>query len=880
MSRSSLRCLLLTFLAVLLCSQAFARNPIRRAFYDLYPVAVGTQLDDLPSNPGHCGVCHFDFDGGGQRNPFGLAVEVGVQGGLSNSDAILAAMGFDSDNDGYGSLQEVTDVQNFSNTPTFPGLKLSNLGSVLNVDPAEVEPYLTPAGATDTTPPVVTVLWPNGGETLQPNSLATVSWTASDDGGIAGVDLYLTDDAGAHAHKLAEGLPHTGSFDLFIPNLPSPTTRLVVEAHDPAGNAGEDMSDADWNLAPWTQGAAPTTLRDFELPGTQPFGSSPLDDPQAVCASCHADVDPVADPWNGWAGSMMGNTMRDPVFIATMVIAEQDAPASGDLCLRCHTPGGWAEGRSSDTSGGMVTAKDRHGVQCDFCHRQVDPVYQAGVSPIEDVPILDELDAIPAGHGNGQFVLDPDPVRRGPYADAQADHLFLDSPFHRSSDLCGTCHDVSNPVFLAGATPGFYEPAPLDAPHPTGDKYDMFPVERTYSEWSVSEYALSGVYAPQFAGDKPDGVVSTCQDCHMADVTGSAAIGGPNRTDIGAHDLTGGNHFVPDIIPDFFPGEQDPALLAAGKARVVGMLQKAATLELSEDEQGAPGVNVRVINETGHKLPSGYPEGRRIWLNVKAYDIGGTLVYESGAYDFDTGVLTHDEDAKVYHIEPGTSTRLGSLLGIPDGPSFHFVLNDTVYLDNRIPPRGFTNAAFTSVQSPPVGYAYEDGQYWDDTHYDLPFTAETVDVTLYYQSISKEYVEFLRDENRTNDYGQQLHDAWVAQGRAAPVAMATASLALTVTGAEDAPAFVTDLQGAFPNPFNPTTKLAYTLAVDGRASLRIHDQRGRVVRTLLDGVQTRGAHEAVWDGRDDRGRGVGSGVYFAVLRAGEVRRSGKLVLMK
>ena len=71
----------------------------------------------------------------------------------------------------------------------------------------------------------------------------------------------------------------------------------------------------------------------------------------------------------------MDQAQRDPLFLATVVLAEQDAPSVGDLCIRCHTPGGWLEGRSVDTSGGLITAKDRQGVQCDFCHRQVDPIY-------------------------------------------------------------------------------------------------------------------------------------------------------------------------------------------------------------------------------------------------------------------------------------------------------------------------------------------------------------------------------------------------------------------------------------------------------------------------------------------------------------------------
>ena len=81
------------------------------------------------------------------------------------------------------------------------------------------------------------------------------------------------------------------------------------------------------------------------------------------------------------------------------VIANQDAPDSGDLCLRCHTPGGWMEGRSLDTSGAMLNAKDRQGVQCDFCHRAVDYDYVPGVSPAQDVDVLAEMaDAVSADY--------------------------------------------------------------------------------------------------------------------------------------------------------------------------------------------------------------------------------------------------------------------------------------------------------------------------------------------------------------------------------------------------------------------------------------------------------------------------------------------------
>ena len=433
----------------------------------------------------------------------------------------------------------------------------------------------------------------------------------------------------------------------------------------------------------------------------------------------------------------MAQAMRDPLFLACMAVAEQDAPSVGDLCIRCHSPGGWQEGRSADTSGGQLIAKDLAGVQCDFCHRGVDPFYVDGVSPIEDVVVLAGVSPLPLQNGNGQFVTDPAPIRRGPFDDAQASHAFLDSPYHRSSDICGTCHDVSNPVFEQ-VSPGRYALTGSDEPHPDMDVRNMFPVERTFSEWSRSEYATVGVYAPQFAGNKLDGMVSSCQDCHMRDVNakGCNDNGVQARADLPLHDLTGGNTFIGDILPDFDPGA-DVAVLQAAKARAVTMLQLAATLTVTPEEFG---VTVRVTNETGHKLFSGYPEGRRIWVNIKGYDDQGAQVFESAAYDAVTATLTHDAQAKIYQIKPGLTEGLAQALGLPSGPSFHFVLNDTIYSDNRIPPRGFTNAAFVEIQSPPIGYSYADGQYWDDTPYVLPAETDSVQVSLYYQTVSKDYI--------------------------------------------------------------------------------------------------------------------------------------------
>ena len=866
---------------------ALGRPPIRKAFFTVYPGAENTRLDELPSNANHCGVCHVDFDGGGTRNLYGLAVEIAINSGMfsSDEDAILSIEGLDSDNDGFTNLVEITDIINFTNTPTFPGLTPSDLGLVSNVDTLDLIGYLTPAGATDTIPPTVAVLYPNGGENLFADTTGVVSWTAVDSSGISYVDIYLSDDLGASFKPVAVGEPNDGVFTWFGPTRPGSDNTLRGVARDNAGTFGSDWSDATFTITSTAMGIAPTTLRDMDLPGSQPLTVGEIDDPDVTCVTCHGNYNTATEPWYQWRGSMMAQAMRDPLFLACLVVAEQDAPGVGDLCLRCHTPGGWLGGRSVDTGGGQVTAVDRQGISCDFCHRLVDPIYTMGVSPPQDQAILDSLETVPLAPANGQYVVDPDPIRRGPFADVDASHPFLESAFHREN-VCGTCHDVSNPVFSAGGSPGDYVPNAFDAPHPDGDLRNMMPIERTYSEWTMTDYANGGVFAPEFAGGKPDGIVSTCQDCHMSDTSGKGCSepGVPTRSDLPLHDLMGGNYFIPDILYDFYPTEVDTQQLDAAKQRAVAMLQKAASVALAPGQIGIrPTVTVTVTNETGHKLPSGYPEGRRMWIGIKAYDSQQTLVYESGAYDASTGVLTHDEDAKIYEIKLGISPALGGILGLPAGESFHFVLNDTVLKDNRIPPRGFTNQNFIDVQSPPVAYSYEDGEHWDETTYILPEEATFVEAKLYYQTTSKEYIEFLRDANTTNSMGQDLYDAWAAHGRCAPVVMFedTTSLLIDPTGVGDTPPEVaTTLYQNSPNPFNPSTAIRFSLRERGHAVIRIYDVTGRLVKTLVDGMRPAGIQSVVWYGDNQFGEPVATGTYFCRMESGGLTFNRKMLLLK
>jgi hypothetical protein len=84
----------------------------------------------------------------------------------------------------------------------------------------------------------------------------------------------------------------------------------------------------------------------------------------------------------------------------------------------------------------------------------------------------------------------------------------------------------------------------------------------------------------------------------------------------------------------------------------------------------------------------------------------------------------------------------------------------------------------------------------------------------------------------------------------------------------------------YPNPFNPSTSIEFSLPVSGKANLIIYDIMGRNVRKLLSGQVSAGTRTVLWDGRDDSGKAVSSGVYFARLTMGKNVAVRKMLMMK
>ena len=102
----------------------------------------------------------------------------------------------------------------------------------------------------------------------------------------------------------------------------------------------------------------------------------------------------------------------------------------------------------------------------------------------------------------------------------------------------------------------------------------------------------------------------------------------------------------------------------------------------------------------------------------------------------------------------------------------------------------------------------------------------------------------------------------------------------TLTGVGGAPESYVLSISSYPNPFNPATMVRYTLPSRSRITIAVYDLRGARIAMLVDREMEAGAHTIEWNGRDNRGNSVGSGVYFARLMSPAGQRSYKMTLLK
>lgn len=172
--------------------------------------------------------------------------------------------------------------------------------------------------------------------------------------------------------------------------------------------------------------------------------------------------------------------------------------------------------------------------------------------------------------------------------------------------------------------------------------------------------------------------------------------------------------------------------------------------------------------------------------------------------------------------------------------------------------------AFPGITGTPVSFS---GEFPQSAQVSVDFTLPTGAPPHEYRPDFCEIVVFVQEVG-TAAVLREVH-----QAAAVPL------IDLAQTPVESLPA-APRLGQPFPNPFNPSVALPVQLAEASEVALRVLDAQGRQVRTLHAGTLGAGSHALHWDGRDDAGRRLGSGVYLAQLIHAGGRESRRLVLLK
>jgi len=360
-----------------------------------------------------------------------------------------------------------------------------------------------------------------------------------------------------------------------------------------------------------------------------------IDFPSAKqCATCHPNQ------YEQWARSMHAYAEHSPIFEAfNLTLIERTGGTIGTFCTRCHTPVGTILGENGSRRNVNRSRISKEGVTCIACHRQAKPQYKDNA----------RLDVQP-GDMLEQCVY-------GPFDDAVSQqvggHPSVGTPYIRTSQFCGNCHDVTSPEGVR--------------------------LEEAFSEWKNSPAAAQGI---------------RCQDCHMGPVQGipiaanqrplgrAAKVPGVDDARIPLRHLSDHSFAGPDysVLPDTeFPYKldwmyetdyRDHRLLTPHQQKTLVDLRRKnraaleiATVKRYEVLRNGARIEVRhpqytqmnrrmfvtvdaISTVAGHSFPTGFTAERQLWLSIEVRDPSGRLVFVSGHLD-DNGDLRDDHSYQV-----------------------------------------------------------------------------------------------------------------------------------------------------------------------------------------------------------------------------------------
>lgn len=378
-------------------------------------------------------------------------------------------------------------------------------------------------------------------------------------------------------------------------------------------------------------------LRSYSMPWTNssPFypsewktGDGRLIDWRGVpsatyCGECHQKE------FNEWASSIHAVTGPDVIYENSISVNEFASETGGDLatekvrwCDGCHEPLGILAGEGTPVPVVGPNEALEEGTNCIVCHTvtAAEPLVGNG--------------ALTINFNETHRFMAPGLIMAAPQEHARAMQAKTHNPLMGSSDMCGGCHTEIRPTRVGGEFPLHFQ--------------------ETYDEWRLSRYADKGIH---------------CQDCHMdanpANYINELKNGEhPQRTV--SHRFVGSNYLltaadmlgkkVMELRGGWLPGrnvlmtgEEWLKSLQEQQNLILALLKAAADLsvEVGAISEHSAQVDVLITNSgAGHSLPTGPLDQRHMWVQVKATDLSGRVVYDNGWFDQDKGIV--DPQAVIY----------------------------------------------------------------------------------------------------------------------------------------------------------------------------------------------------------------------------------------